>query len=458
MACISNHLLGALGIIAGKNPVHQAQSCVCALHSNTVIILDNAEDLLLPQSKDTFCKFVLSIAETARFVRLLITSRVAINLDFVVDTYNLQIKSLYPQDASQILTSVCQSKISQSDAETLAELCGGVPLVIRATASLISKTVEPRVLISELQKSPVIALKSFNLNTLSKDHQLFHCLDICFSRLEPELQSSLITLSVFPRDFTVPQAHSVLKDLTEINLEMVLLHLVDNSFLQFDRITKTYSVHSVIQVFCIGKTQENEDFSNVYRNAKKVFNMHYLNLIQELCRLFTTTESLAAFEKLLSERRNVRQAFLESMNDAELQVKCINVANEVMPFLTKAYRKEKFLSLYGIYTAWCSSHGDEKRYSDCLTSEAYCILSHCACHLPCPAAVEKFTEADKIQTRLGDEHSVIRAWCLTKLGRCHAKRGDLNKGLSLIERAIEIRKAHGSKVFLAAAYKDLAGS
>lgn len=457
VACAANHLLGALGILSGKEPIHQAQSCVCALKSNTVIIFDNAEDMLLPDSKDKFCNFVLSIAETARFVRLLITSRVAINLDFVVDTHSLQLESLGPQDASKILTSVCHSKISQTEAETLAELCGGVPLVLRTTASLISKTVEPGALISELQKSPLTALKSFNLNTLSKDHQLFHCLDICFNRLKPELQSYLITLSVFPRDFTISQAHSVLKDLTEISLGMILLELVDNSFLQYDRITKNYVVHSVIQVFCIGKTQENEDFANIYKSAKKVFNMHYLNLVQELFRLFMTIECRAAFERFLTERRNLRQAMLDAIDDPELQLLCIDVGNKVMPFLAKAYRKEKFLSMYGAYTAWCRHHGDQTRYSDCLTSEAYCILSHCACHLPCPSAVEKFSEADKIQTALGDEQSVIRAWCLTKLGRCYARLGNPVKGVMLIERAIEMRKTHGSKVFVAAAYKDLAG-
>ena len=457
MSCMANHLLGALGIIAGKEPVHQAQYCVCGLKSNTVIILDNVEDMLLPEVRDKFCNFVESIAEAARYVRLLITSRVAVSLDYLVESHDLRLNSLEPKEARKILTSAPHSKISDDDAETLAKLCGGVPLVLRTTASLLSKAVEPRALISEFHRSPVTALKSFNLNTLSKDHQLFYCLDMCFIRLEPELQSALMSLSVFPMEFKISQAHSILKDLSEINLEMTLLQLMDNSVLQFDRITKSYSVHSAIQVFCIGKAREDEELSCIYKNAKKVFNMHYLNLIQELCRLFMTTECHATFEKFLFERRNIRQALLDAVDDPELQLLCIDTANKVMPFLTKAYRKEKFLAIYGRYTDCCNRLGDQKRYSDCLTSEAYCILSHCACHLPCPSAVKKFTEADEIQMKLGDEQSVTRAWCLTKLGRCTAQLGDMAKAEAMIKRAIEMRKAHGSKVFLAAAYKDLAG-
>ena len=457
MPCMANHFLGALGIVAGNEPIHQAQYCVRRLKSNTVIILDNVEDMLLPEVRDKFCDFVESIAEAARYVKLLITSRVAVSLDYLVESHDLRLNSLEPKEARKILTSAPHSKISDDDAETLAELCGGVPLVLRTTASLLSKAVEPRALISEFHRSPVMALKTFNLSTLSKDHQLFYCLDMCFSRLEPELQSALMSLSVFPTEFKISQAHSVLKYLSEINLEMTLLQLTDNSVLQFDRIAKSYSVHSAIQVFCIGKAQEDERLSCIYKNAKKVFIMHYLNMIQELCQLFMTTECHAAFEKFLFERRNIRQALLDAVDDPELQLLCIDIANKVMHFLSKAYRKEKFLAIYGRYTDCCNRLGDQKRYSDCLTSEAYCILSHCACHLPCPSAVKKFTEADEIQTKQGDEQSVFRAWCLAKLGRCTAQLGDLTKAEAMIKRAIEMRKGDGNEVFLAAAYKDLAG-
>lgn len=458
MYSMANSLLGALRLVASTDPIQQARYCLSTLTRETVVILDNAEDMLQPELKDDFCHFTESVAETAGYVRLLITSRKAVTF-FTVDMYELRLNSLSPEHAKDLLMHSTESKVSAEDAEKLAELCGGVPLVLRTTASLLAKSIDAKVLLAQFEGSPVTAFKSFSLSTLSHHHQLFHCLGICFNRLESKQQVTLVALAVFPTTFTISDAQFILEDQSKcmFTLEMMLQELIDSSLLQYDHYSKDYSVHRVVQAFCVDHTREDPALLHSFQSSKKVFNLYYLSKLRELYKLSLTKEGTKAGKNFLESRRNFRQALSDAVQQPDLEELCIDIANEVMPFLAKVFRKEKFLSVYGVYTRLCKKKGDEKRYSNCLTSEAYCILSHCACHLPCPPAVKKFKEANEIQTCLGDETSVMRAFCLSKLGRCLAQSKDLAGGKSLIEKAIAIREALNDNLWVAIAFKDLAG-
>ncbi|EDO34625.1 predicted protein [Nematostella vectensis] len=456
LSCMANQLLGALGIIASPKPVEQAMHCVMELTKDTVIVLDNAEDMLVEEVRDPFCNYVETIAVRAMHVRLLVTSRLCM-MFFTVESFSLVLTALEPEHAKTLLQKSDPNCLESRDADLLVEYCGGVPLVLRTTAALLAKSINPKALIMEFQKSPVTALKNFNLMTLSSDHQIFQCLNISFCRLSPELQIDLISLSLYPTTFVAADVYYLLTDHSELTTQLHLQDLVDNSLLQFDPVSKQYAMHGVIQAFCMDKARS-KDFELSYQHAKKVFNLHYLDLLKELYNIYHTKDSSVAGKKFLINRRNIRQAMQDAVHDPELEEACIDFANEVSPFLAKAFRKEKFLAVYGVYREKCKERGDLKRYSDCLTSEAYCILSYCACYMPCPPAVKKFKKANEIQTELGDESSSIRALCLSKLGKCFAQVQELDKGVMMIKKAIAIRETQGDEIFLAVAYKDLAAA
>lgn len=450
-----NSLLGALQIVSSKDPIRQAKHYLRTLAKHSVIILDNAEDLLIPHVKEEFCHFIEDIAETASRVKILITSRQSITF-FSVEMFELRLDSLCPDHAKELLL-ILDPNVAEDDAEKLAFHCGGVPLVLRTTGSLLVKGVDAKTLINEFEMSPVSTLKSFSLTSLSHNHQLFNCLGICFSRLDADQQVVLISLAVFPTTFTVSDAHFLLRNLSKYKLEMLLQNLVANSMLQFDYLSKQYYVHRIIQSFCLDHMHGEDNLSSTHQSAKKLFNIHYLIMLKELSALFLSKECCSAAEKFLINRRNIRQALKDSLGDPDLMERCIDTAVNVAPFLAKVFQKEKFLSVYGQFTALCKANGDKKRYSDCLTAEAYCILSHCACHLPCPTAVARFKEADKLQRELGDESSVVRAFCLSKLGRCYGQSKDLDQAIPLIRKAIQIREKLNDKIFIAVGYKDLGG-
>lgn len=450
-----NSLLGALQIVSSKDPIRQAKHYLRTLTKHSVIILDNAEDLLIPHVKEEFCHFIEDIAETASHVKILITSRQSITF-FSVEMFELRLDSLCPDHAKELLLTL-DPNVAEDDAKKLAFHCGGVPLVLRTTGSLLVKGVDAKTLINEFEMSPVSTLKSFSLTSLSHNHQLFNCLGICFSRLDADQQVALISLAVFPTTFTVSDAHFLLRNLSKYKLEMLLQNLVANSMLQFDYLSKQYYIHRIIQSFCLDHLRGEDNLSSTYQSVKKLFNIHYLIMLKELYALFLSKECCSAAEKFLINRRNIRQALKDSLGDPDLMERCIDTAVDVAPFLTKVFQKEKFLSVYGQFTALCKANGDKKRYSDCLTAEAYCILSHCACHLPCPTAVARFKEADKLQRELGDESSVVRAFCLSKLGRCYGQSKDLDQAIPLIRKAIQIREKLNDKIFIAVGYKDLGG-
>lgn len=451
---MANSLLGALQIVASREPIRQAKRYLQTITKHSVIILDNAEDLLFPQVKDEFCNFIEDVAETASHVKILITSRQSITF-FSVENFQLRLDSLCPDHGKELLL-LLDPNVTEDDAKQLAHHCGGVPLVLRTTGALLAKGVDAKALINEFEMSPVSTLKSFSLNSLSHNHQLFNCLGICFDRLGAAQQVALITLAVFPTTFTASDAHFLFRDLSKYNLEMLLQNLVDNSMLQFDHLSKQYYVHSIIQSFCLDQAlPEANNLSPTYKEAQKLFNIHYLVMLKELYSLFLSMECLKAFEMFLINRRNIRQVLNNSLVDPDLQEMCIDTAIAVCPFLAKMLRKEKFLSVYGKFTSLCKANKDKKRHSDCLTAEAYCILSHCACHLPCPSAVAGFREADRLQRELGDDKSAMRAICLSKLGRCHGQSKDLEQAIPLLQRAIEITENLKDRIFVAVGYKDI---
>lgn len=457
LVCMANSLLRALRIVASEreSPVKQAMHVFCNRTCETVIILDNAEDMLVESLGQDFINFVEDIAKMARFVRILVTSRLSMTfLD--VESYQLSLNALQPEDAQEVL-KLSGAKVVHEDAETLANLCGGVPLVLHTTASVLAKkSIKPKALISEFEKSPASGFNAFNIITLSRDHQIFHCLNICFERLSTDLKQGLIALSVFPTAFEAEDAQAVLKKHSEFTLEVHLQELVDNSLLQYDQIAKQYSIHAVIQAFC-NEEAKKEEFNSLFAMAKKDFNCHYLELLKVFHNNFLSTKVTSTVQRFLVKRRHIRQAMLDSVQDPDLQLTCIDTANRVSPFLAKVFRKEKCLQIYEMYSKLCKDMNDDKRYSDCLTAEAYCILSHCACHLPCPSAVAKFKEAHAIQQRLGDKSSSMRAHCLIKLGRCISHYGEFEKGIQLIKKGMSIREMKKNEIQLAVAYKDMAG-
>lgn len=454
---MANSLLRALRMVASEreSPLKQLMHVLCNMTCDTVIILDNAEDMLVNSIREEFSNYVENVARTAPFVRILVASRISMTfLD--VDSFQVSLDALKPEDAQEVL-KLSGARIMNDDAETLAHLCGGVPLVLHTTASLLAKkSINPKALITEFQRSPASAFKAFNFITLSHDHQIFYCLNICFDRLSNEMKESLIALSVFPTPFELDDAQVIMKEHSEFSLEIHLQELVDNSLLQYDNVSKQYSIHGVIQAFCHDKAKE-EDYSSLYAKARKDFNCHYLDMLKVLHNNFVSKKVTSTVQRFLVKSRHIRQAMLDSVKDPDLELTCIDTANTVAPFLAKVFRKEKCLKIFEIYTKICKERNDDKRYSDCLTAEAYCILSHCACHLPCPSAVAKFKEAHAIQTKLGDESSTIRAHCLTKLGRCIAHYGELDKGIVLIKRGLAIREKKKDDIQVAVAYKDLAG-
>lgn len=203
---MAHSLLGALQICAGDRPIEQAKHCLSKVINYSVIILDDVQDIILP-NENTFLKFLECMALSVPRVKLIIMSCQVMDYLFV-DMVPVLLDLLSLVDVKELLVALDSGQLAE-EAEQLAHHCGGVPVVLRTTAAKGSST---KTLRSTFQTSPVSMLKSFNLSKLSSKLQPFYCLGICFSPLKPDRQAALVSSAVFPRilsegDAQLPLSH-----------------------------------------------------------------------------------------------------------------------------------------------------------------------------------------------------------------------------------------------------------
>ena len=446
----------------------------------TILLLDNFEVLLhLSDGGDAegqsdrikeseIMTFISEILTSSTQVQVLITS--SENVVFL-ETVQKRIR-LIPfneDDSFELLKKVYgDTQIDKENAYKIAQFCGGIPLVLRSLASWQDN---PSDLVEMITSSrPKKAFKFFTgIPTATEDKKIKVCLDACFNRLDVHLQDSLVSLTLFRGLFTVPNAVEIFHPagLTDTQIS----ELAQRSFLEqnilHSRAPCQYSILTVIKLYCLDKTMETR-FGTVFSHARKLFIKHYLSLLRATFKDFLSTNVSQAIVVFRQEDENILQlidwlAENGAMNGDQLR-NCIDVFNEVGELLAKMMGKKKFDKVFTMIKRKCEDMEDQKRLSECLTSLGINEVFNCSCS---PGLCNKATgraktyliEADRIQSFLGIKDGNSRAQCLAKLGRCLAKIHKFREGKEKIQRAIDIRKAHGDVdiVMLGATYNDLAG-
>lgn len=108
------------------------QSCAC---SKQVIILDNAENIVdigLDLDLQKLCNAIISGSET---VKLFVTS--AMEFTFEMKAFSLTLPPLSPRNAAALLQAHAPSVDFGSNMATIVDLCGGFPLALLMTSSIL---------------------------------------------------------------------------------------------------------------------------------------------------------------------------------------------------------------------------------------------------------------------------------------------------------------------------------
>lgn len=447
---------------AVENPVLQLTSYLTSLQHQTVLILDNAEDLQIGDGPN-FEDFLEKIGQHALNVVTLITSRNAISkLElFPFSTKNIPLKPLTDEDSSAYLKNHVPD-IADQWARKFATACRGVPLLLTITGSFLrKKAIDPIDLHRKLQNCPHSFLKAKD----AKIQELYSLLRVFYNNLGPEMKEALAYLASFPTSFTKEEAKDVLFPNEDyLNFQLVLDDLEQHSLVQQDedQNNRCYSLHPLVQAFC---KSSREDTCTGYNTAIRLFSYHYLSLLQRLSDDFISTDCKIIIDKYHISKTNISHALLASTEDDDLKHYGLSVSTEAVNFLGKVLNLDEFMSLYSQCLRVAEKMTDKTLYSECLVSIGFkqlCYYGYKDAYRT--NAKRSLQEAHDLQAHLVNYDSECMGHCKCKLGLCCFVAGERKKGISLIAQGIGMRKrlvcSKGSgkmeRMLLAGGFCDLA--
>ena len=452
----------------------------------TVVLLDNYEHLLhlngesrqantQPERRvdaaeaQEIMNFILEIVKAdSGKVKLLVTSTENV---LFPDTGQKWIRLLPFQhdDSFQLLKKVYgkQYHLEKETAGDIAKFCSGIPhalIILASQRDIPADLVEMMTHANAKEK-----LEKFTkIPIAGEDRKLDVCLDACFDRLDPQLQDTLVALTLFRGRFAMQTAVEVFP-----GTRGQILELAQRSFLEQDitdiedKGKRRYSFLTVQKLYCQNKTQEAR-FHEVCRDARILFIQYLLRFLKGSFKRFLSKDVLEAITAFRHQEEDIMQLLDWFENGAmEQQQKrdCIDTFNDVAELLAKMMGKKRFEEVFTKLKQKSQEIGDQKRLSECLTSlgiREVCNLFFSTCLQPeetAEKAKRYLVDSHGIQTALEISTGNSRAQCLAKLGRILAKENNFLEATDKIQQAIDIRKNHGEQdsVMLGATYNDMAG-
>ena len=435
----AKRLLEVIGIKVGKDPVSQVKCFLSLLRNETMLVLDNAEDLQNAR-KSAFNQFLEEVGQHGKHLVILITSRNPLSVfDCPFFRRDIPLKPL-DDEASFFFLKHYAPNISDQLARHFAKpkVCGGVPLILKLTASFLeSKTIDPIDLHRMLRNCP----HSFLKQKEPKIQEFFSLLKVFYNNLRPEAKKGLTWLAAFPSVFTIMEAKNVLfcKD-DYLDFQLLLNNLVSYSVVQEEEVDNhlQYSLHPLVRAFCIACR---EDECKGYNMATRRFSYHYLALLQRLNDGFITTNCQVAIYNYQMSKANIAHALSASTEDDVLKCYGIKVSTETVHFLATVMNHDEFLSTYHKLLEVAEKLPDKTLYSECLLSIGFrqlCYYSYSHAHRT--IAKLSLQRAHDLQIDLRIYDTECQGHCKCKLGLCTFLAGDRKKGISLIAQGIGVRR------------------
>ena len=428
--------------------------------------------------------FIGEIANCTTNIKFLVTSSEKVPFLPMRAMKEIRLNPFDKEESSKLLEKVrCGKKISDEKSEELWKICSGIPLVLH---TLIS-SLEPEDLVGLLEqfgKSPWEERTNFlwKMKTLSREEKIAVCLDVCFQRLTPQAQLTLLRLCLYKGLFTPDKAAKIFCSSmsSENGLRNDVLELERFNLLQIQKFQdkNKYTFHRVIREHF--KLKAEQEYREEIEHARGLLIDYLISFLKETFKVFLGKDSVkSAIEEFSAEKENVMQ-LVEWINKGEVDEerikKCIDVFNVAGEMLAKMMAKFNYRYVYESLAEKCREMGDQQRLAECQTSLGITEIFNCICATGlCDKAIERarlcLDEADEIQTRLQVNKGNSRAQCLAKLGRCLVRRDGKERGKAMIEEAIRIREAavetpddheeEGGEnvcyVMLGATYNDKAG-
>ncbi|XP_029209365.2 uncharacterized protein LOC114973110 [Acropora millepora] len=451
MTTAAKNMLETIGIPVGGHPIWQITQHLQSLLKQTVLILDNAEDL---QNGDgsLFSQFLEAICKNARNLVTLITSRICLSKRGA--HFDILVVPLKPLTDEQSLVFLKIYNVEDLWAKRFSQfnVCGGVPLLLKITASFLTQsgTIDPVELHRNLQKC-----KDKFLMSMHPDIQDLQChLGVFYNYLPPYIKKALSCLAAFPTVFTKREAKIVLfEDEDELNFQFMLDTIEKHSLVHGDDVEgcQQYSLHPLVQAFCV--TSSENQSTEGYTSAIRLFSQHYLTLLHQANEDFISTTCKDAIKQYQLNKINICHALMAAANDKCLNYYGLRIATETVNFLAKCMNMSEFLSVYEKFLKVAKDRGEQGLYSECLAAIGFkqvCFHGYKDAHDT--VAMANLEEAHNLLKSL-DIKNECRGYCACKLGLCtlaaaekekgisQLAKGKKEKGISLLAQGIALRKS-----------------
>ena len=200
--------------------ISQVKRKLLELQEETVIVLDNTEDVQAVQGKE-FDDFLEWLVKSAPKVQLIITTHQ--DVGFVsADVHKVQLRPLDVKLSAELLRRL-EVRCSENQVEVLGELCRGIPLLLINCACLLKNGFDAEVLIRELRNNPIRLLES-------NAKEVYDALGRFVTMFSKDLIGTLIVLSVFPSTFSPKDIEFLFED--QLQLETIKTKMLKCTLLQ----------------------------------------------------------------------------------------------------------------------------------------------------------------------------------------------------------------------------------
>ena len=426
--------------------------------------------------------FIGEIAKCTINIKFLVTSSEGVAFPTLA-MERIHLNPFDKDETSKLLEKVrCGDKISVERSEELCKICSGIPLVLH---TLISSQKDLIGLLKYLEKAPPEERTNFlqKMKAVPKDKKIEGCLNLCFQRLTPRVQLTLLHLCLYKGLFTPGKAAEIFcsPEISQDNFSAIVFELGRCNLLHLQKFqdTNKYTFLTVIREHFKRKAKRQE-YGEKIQHARGLLIDYLIPFLKETFKVFLGKNSVkSAIEEFSGEKENVMQ-LVEWIDNGEMDEervkKSIDVFNIAGEMLAKMMAKLNYENVYKSLANKCKEMGEQQRLAECLTSLGIKEVFNCICTTGlCDKAIERvrrfLDEADEIQTHLQVNKGNSRAQCLAKLGRCLVRSGYNERGMAMIGDAIRIRKAavetpddrekEGGKnvcyVMLGVTYNDKAG-
>ena len=308
-------------------PTDRVLQWISSVSSPLFLFLDNADDLLEAQ-KEEFLQFLQDIIKSCKTVKLLCTTRASLEyVQHLFDTFLMRIPPL-DKSSSRKLIRAFLPNVTDSDSETIGQICGNVPLAIRLVYSMLNDgDLSLKDLVGELASTEVNFLEAVDKSDYPDDLRLKVLFKQCFQSLPCEEQEAFVCLSVFNGSFDVAAAVAILGTKGKLAGQRVLGILKRKSLLEQNAACK-YSIHSLLQSF--GETIGSEEMKTIFQDAKVRFYGYYLDIFKKLNEKFQAGQSLLAYQQFQGQQQNITEVLegiknedVCALSQAEVFLNCI---------------------------------------------------------------------------------------------------------------------------------------